>query len=220
MKYYAIAVGRKVGIFTSWEETKNYVSGFPNCKYKSFPNIEDAKEYLQQFDKKEGGFEKKLLDKVVQNSNKLEVKNICCIRKKRLICYTDGSCVKKSGGYGFVYLVNGEILKYKGPISGKTTNQVAELYAIYKALETTEEKHIDLYTDSKYSIGCCTEWFYNWKNNGWKNSKGETIANLDLIKSILLLLSDKDVRFFHVFGHTGNEYNELCDKLANEGRSM
>ena len=36
MKYYAIKEGKKKGIFTSWDECKEYVSGFKGAVYKSF----------------------------------------------------------------------------------------------------------------------------------------------------------------------------------------
>ena len=135
--------------------------------------------------------------------------------------YTDGSCVKKVGGYGYLYIQNGEIVeKQKGKVGDNTTNQVSELYAIYKSLELCPCDNIDLYTDSKYAIGCCTEWWPNWIKNGWKNSKKQDVANKELIQKILKLLETKKVKFHHVFGHTGNIYNEMCDKLANEGRLM
>jgi ribonuclease HI len=63
-----------------------------------------------------------------------------------------------------------------------------------------------------------TVWVKNWKKNGWKNSKNEPVENRDLIESILDLMDDRDVEFQHVYGHRGNEYNELADRLANEGR--
>jgi hypothetical protein len=34
-KYYAVAVGRRVSIFDNWDETKTYVTGFPNATHKS-----------------------------------------------------------------------------------------------------------------------------------------------------------------------------------------
>ena len=109
---------------------------------------------------------------------------------------------------------------FKGKVPGNATNQIAELFAIWKAVNLCPYKKIDLYTDSKYSIGCLTEWWVKWIKNGWKNSQGDPVANKEIILAILIILRNKDVRFFHVKGHDGNYYNELCDKLANEGRSM
>ncbi|MBS1477335.1 MAG: hypothetical protein HP024_05285, partial [Acholeplasmatales bacterium] len=47
MKYYAIKEGLKTGIFSSWDECKEYVSGYKGALYKSFSSLEDAKNYLE-----------------------------------------------------------------------------------------------------------------------------------------------------------------------------
>lgn len=140
--------------------------------------------------------------------------------KERIKIYTDGSCVDKVGGYGYLYISDNEVTEYSGKVSDNCTNQIAELYAIMKALEDPPSQNIDLYTDSKYAIGCLTEWHYNWKKNGWKNAKGKPVANQVLIKSILILLQDLDVKFYHVRAHKGDKYNERADKLANLGRNL
>ncbi len=141
--------------------------------------------------------------------------------------YTDGSCINKVGGYGAIF-VNGEEIKGKVP-SYPTTNQVAELYAIYKTLEILLDKElysiVTVYTDSKYSIGCLSIWYKNWVKNDWKTAKGQPVKNKELIQKILLVLEklkDKNVNinFEHVKAHTGHVYNERADRLANEGRMM
>lgn len=42
-KFYAVKKGRKEGIYTSWNECKEQVNGFPNALYKSFATYEEAK---------------------------------------------------------------------------------------------------------------------------------------------------------------------------------
>lgn len=46
MKYYAVALGRKVGVFTDWEEVSGYVKGFKGAKFHSFNNKEQAERYV------------------------------------------------------------------------------------------------------------------------------------------------------------------------------
>ncbi len=41
-KYYAVARGRKTGIFKSWSEASSHVLKFSYAKYKSFPSYEQA----------------------------------------------------------------------------------------------------------------------------------------------------------------------------------
>ena len=45
-KYYAIKVGRKTGIFNTWNECKKYVEGYPNSVYKSFGSITEAEDFI------------------------------------------------------------------------------------------------------------------------------------------------------------------------------
>jgi ribonuclease HI len=45
-KFYAVRVGRLVGIFDTWVECKNQVNHFPGAQFKSFKSRADAEEYL------------------------------------------------------------------------------------------------------------------------------------------------------------------------------
>ncbi len=46
-KYYAIKVGRKPGIYTTWDEAKAQVAGFKGAIYKSFPTMEEAQAFAK-----------------------------------------------------------------------------------------------------------------------------------------------------------------------------
>lgn len=212
-KFYAVANGHKIGIFNSWEIAKELVTGYPGAKYKSFKTFQEAQTYLQSF------------DKVI---NPLYSPNISKLfNGERIFGYTDGSCVKQVGGYGFIAIVD----KKEIPVSGKvpsypTTNQFAELYSIYSLIQYLLQNNqnslmkigLTIYTDSKYSIGCLSEWHYNWSRNGWMNSKGERVVNKELIQSILNISIGLDIKYEHVKAHNGDKYNEWADRLANVGR--
>jgi len=214
-KFYAIANGHKIGIFNSWEIAKPLVSGYSGAKYKSFKTFQEAQAYLQS-------------NEAIQIPNPLYSPNIPkAFISERIVGYTDGSCVKQTGGYGFIAIVN----QTEIPLSGKvpaypTTNQVAELYAIYSLIQYLLQNYknhllqngLMIYTDSKYSIGCLTEWHYNWSRNNWVNSKGEKVSNKELIQSILNLSTGLDIKYEHVKAHNGDKYNEWADRLANAGR--
>ncbi|KAK0717529.1 hypothetical protein B0T26DRAFT_751573 [Lasiosphaeria miniovina] len=45
-KYYAVAVGRKVGVFDTWEETRALVTGFKDNLHKSFSTREAAETFV------------------------------------------------------------------------------------------------------------------------------------------------------------------------------
>jgi ribonuclease HI len=46
--YYAVAAGRQLGIFESWEECKEQVDGFPGQDYKKFKYWQEADEWLRE----------------------------------------------------------------------------------------------------------------------------------------------------------------------------
>jgi ribonuclease HI len=45
--YYAVHIGRRPGVYTSWEKCKAEVCGYPGMKHKSFKNLPDARYYVQ-----------------------------------------------------------------------------------------------------------------------------------------------------------------------------
>ena len=46
--YYAVAVGRKVGIVHTWEECSKLINKYSGAKYKKFENENEAKLYIQK----------------------------------------------------------------------------------------------------------------------------------------------------------------------------
>ena len=47
-KYYCVATGRKPGIYLTWEECKTQVDNFRGAKFKSFPTLELAEQYMKE----------------------------------------------------------------------------------------------------------------------------------------------------------------------------
>ena len=192
-KYYAVKKGKKTGIYTTWNDCQLQVNGFSGAKFKSFKHYDEALSYLND------------------NSNNQK------IDENSSIIYTDGSCINKKGGFAVVDVHNNNI-KY-GPVPDNVcTNNIAELYAIYQALIDKIGCKITLYTDSNYSLSCLTKWANDWQKNGWKTSNNKDVANKKLIEDILHLIKLNNVSIFHVYGHSGNKYNEIADKYANIGR--
>lgn len=46
--FYCVIKGRKQGIFTTWEETEQYVKGYKGAKYKGFSTIEQAEQWIKE----------------------------------------------------------------------------------------------------------------------------------------------------------------------------
>lgn len=47
--YYCVANGLKNGIYSNWNDCKKQVWKFPNCRYKKFYDIENAKKYMELY---------------------------------------------------------------------------------------------------------------------------------------------------------------------------
>lgn len=50
-KFYAVKVGIIPGVYSSWEEAKVNVNGFPNADFKGFKTFDEAKDYMDGVDK-------------------------------------------------------------------------------------------------------------------------------------------------------------------------
>lgn len=92
-----------------------------------------------------------------------------------------------------------------------TTNNRMELRGVLAALEyfKTPTK-MTIYSDSQYVVSSIV----NGHAKKWFEQQDYSKKNLDLWHDILDLLEIHDVEFKWVKGHSNNEYNELCDKLA------
>ncbi|AST59071.1 ribonuclease HI [Thermoanaerobacterium thermosaccharolyticum] len=133
--------------------------------------------------------------------------------------YTDGACSGNPGpgGWGAVLIYNG----VKKEISGyeeNTTNNRMELTAVIKALSLLKRScKINLYSDSSYLINAFNQkWIENWQKRGWLKSDKTPVENKDLWLKLLDLSSYHDIKWIKVKGHSDNEYNNRCDKLATD----
>ena len=153
-----------------------------------------------------------------------------------IVLYTDGCCLgngKKDARAGVgVYFGAGDSrnLAEKLPLDAidvvRATNQVAELYAIKRALTICKKDpqlrdcEILIRTDSEYAIKCLTEWYSAWVRRGWMNSKLEPVANQVLIRTTRALMDHLNVRLEHVKGHSTSVGNNEADALAHRGAAL
>lgn len=126
--------------------------------------------------------------------------------------YTDGSGTTKNKESGIgVYIEDGGQRLLIAENVGLGTNNRAELLAVWRAVRQFEcaDKLIHIYSDSAYAIGACTE---SWQPN----------ANANLIRCMREDLAWREGHVFieHVRGHSGNEGNEIADRLARVGRTI
>ena len=136
---------------------------------------------------------------------------------KKVKIYTDGACSGNPGDGGWC-----AILIYKNNervISGyeaETTNNRMEMLSVIKGLSALKEScDVEIYSDSEYVVeNMNLKRVYEWKNKGWKTSSKSAVKNVDLWEQILELCGKHQVKFIKVLGHSDNEYNNRCDKIA------
>ncbi|KIW28808.1 hypothetical protein, variant 3 [Cladophialophora immunda] len=142
--------------------------------------------------------------------------------------YTDGSSLKNGqagarAGVGVFFGPQDPKNVSEALKGSKQTNQRAELTAILRALDIApRHREVTIYTDSKYSIDCVTNWYRNWKKNGWVNTKGKPVENKDLVMDIRERIEEREhlgklTYFVWVKGHTDNPGNIAADRLAVQG---
>ena len=132
--------------------------------------------------------------------------------------FTDGACRGNPGPGGW-----GALLRFQGKekeLSGaepETTNNRMEMTAVIVALESLKHSRysIDLTTDSRYVIDGITQWLTAWKKRGWKTAAKKPVKNVDLWKRLDELVSQHNIEWHWVKGHSGHAENELVDELAN-----
>lgn len=136
---------------------------------------------------------------------------------KHVDLYTDGACSYNPGpgGWGCI-LIYGENQKELSGGINSTTNNRMEIFAVVQGLRALKTScEVSIYSDSAYVVNAINQgWLSNWQKNGWKNSGKDPVKNADLWRLLLIEIKKHDCTFIKVKGHSDNEFNNRCDKLA------
>jgi ribonuclease HI len=139
--------------------------------------------------------------------------------RKKIIIYTDGACSGNPGpgGYAAVLMYEGNTKEISG-FENNTTNNKMELTAVIKGLESLKEPcDIEIYSDSSYVVDSVEKgWLFGWVKKNWIKSDKKPVKNTELWNEMLKYLKIHNIKFIKVKGHSDNEYNNRCDKLAVE----
>lgn len=191
-KFYAIKKGKKTGIFSTWDECKEQVTGFKGAVYKSFKTLSEAEAFLEKNEEK------------IENIEEVD----------GVYAYIDGSFDRINGIYGSgVVIVDGD-KKHEYKHAGNREDY-AQLHNVAGELEAA--KFVMWYAVDK-KIKEITL-FYDYQGiEAW--AVGDWKANLpytqDYVKFYNKVKSVVKVNFIKVKAHTGVELNEVVDKLAKD----
>lgn len=205
MKYYAVKKGNKVGIFETWEECEKSIKGFKRANYKSFKKREDAERFLTAEEEE------------ILNEN-ASLKSVESLKEDELIIYSDGSYNDKLklSSYGIVYLQKSQPEYYHSGIvddTNGTRNVIGEITGVLEGLKYAQfkkKKKVYIYHDY---IGLS-----KWVSGEWKANSSDASYYINEINKYK---SEIELEFVKVKAHSGEKYNEICDKLAeNELKSL
>ena len=131
--------------------------------------------------------------------------------------FTDGSSIPNPGpgGWGAVYVQDGEVVGELHGHDPATTNNRMELRALQAALELVPEgTPARIHTDSNLAVRTITEWAAGWEKRGWARKTGP-VENLDLVRPLYEAFRDRpELELVWIKAHAGNRWNEYADALA------
>lgn len=151
--------------------------------------------------------------------------------------YTDGSATTKDkpGGWGFVIIIDGKKYAECGGHMESASNNDAEMEAAIQGLAAVlkyfrdhgepfiagseycnigdlELRHIPAY---KVTLCSDSQLILGWANGTYRFKQ---VDKVEKYKQLQFLIGRLEAKTRWIKGHTGDEHNERCDKLANEAR--
>jgi viroplasmin and RNaseH domain-containing protein len=235
--FYAVKVGRKIGVFDTWAECKKSIDGFPHAKYQGFATIEEANEFLGIAKKVESKAKKTDKQKKSSSNNKISnnddlikpIRSDASVEvfkeyidyeeikdKYEFIAFVDGSYDKHSKTYGSgVVVLNLQSNEHKlyscaGYDKWDQWNIVGELEATKLALKKAKEE----YRAKNVAIYHDLKNISLWASGEWQAKNEYTQDYVHLIQEFSL---EMNICFIKVKAHSDESiYNDLADKTAKE----
>ncbi len=127
--------------------------------------------------------------------------------------WTDGACKGNPGPGGWAWVTPEG--RWQNGAEAHSTNQRMEIAAAYHAV-LAHAGPVTVVSDSTYVVNCFRDrWWEGWLKRDWKNSQRKPVANRDLWEPFIDLVTGRsDVQFEWVKGHSGDEMNDIADRLA------
>lgn len=204
--YYAVKIGRNLGVFREWKEVVAETEGFFGGSYKKCASKQEALQFLNLKDeKKKSELEVNQTNFLSKNPNVLNV-------------YVDGSYAQneKIYAYAFAVIEDGDVTdsfsgaKQDVNVGEMLNSSSGELLAAMMAVKYSIQRRIRnviIYYDCIFIPNLL---------NGTAEPRNEyQIKYIEFMKNAIAANNLK-VNFTKVQAHSSNEYNKLVDKMANK----
>lgn len=194
-KFYAVKAGKTPGVYETWEECKDQISGFSGAVYRGFATKQEAEDFAA------GSGIRQELETETQAA-----------------AYVDGSydSATNTFSYGMVFFHDGQELHFSKKFSDDDLAQMHNVAGEIKGAEAAMQYCLDNKITS-VTIYHDYEGIAKWCSGDWRANKAGTIAYADFYREASGRVC---VKFVKVKGHSGDKYNELADKLAKEALSL
>ena len=147
-KYYVVWVGKKPGIYLSWDECKKQTAGFPNPVFKSFKNKDLAEKAFTEGSGNYIGIDERILSFTKEQKELIgePIANSISV---------DAACSGNPGvlEYRGVFTSTGREIFRQGPFPEGTVN-IGEFLALVHGLAYLKQKNSTrpVYTDSRTAM--------------------------------------------------------------------
>lgn len=214
--YYAVAVGRASGIYSTWEQCREQTAGYSGAQYKSFSTLAEAEQYLQ------GSVVNSCdahLNVVAVPSSELNAQiehRIAVLAEDEVVAFVDGSydVTKEKSAFGVIIFSQGggkdtlykAFTKQIGEEFISLRNVAAELEGVKEAISWAVK-----YNKRKIAIYYDYEGIEKWATGQWGAKKEITKEYVGFIQGKKSILG---IEFVKVLAHSGVKFNEEVDAVA------
>ena len=195
-KFYAVKNGRKIGVYETWNECKEQVNGYKGAEFKSFNTREEALSYIT--------------GENIKFSQRTPEEN-------EIFAYVDGSFNVKTFEYAYgIVLINknGIVTTLSGKDNKEEVvnmrNVAGELKGTMVAIQYISKNIPNI---NKVTLFHDYEGIAKWVTEEWKTNLEYTQKYKEYMQK---MKQNLQISFQKVVAHTGDEFNEMADKLAKE----
>lgn len=237
-KYYIVIKGKKLGIYTNWPLAKQQIDHYPEAIYKSFESKLEASDYLTIWQQNQIRCLNKINYYVYTDGSYAKDNGIYrtgyayLVVKDNQVLHTENGPVRDSADSKGTNNV-GELTAILKALTYIDSMNDCVDKRIYDCVDKRINEHVKepnnilIRTDSQYSLTytmTLTAELLRMQRDAWEN-KNKDIKNFNILKDIIylyvkLLQNNVNIAIEHIYGHKGHKYNEMVDRLANEGRLM